>query len=69
MSMQQEYRPYVCSVCGYKENIKTNHEGPVLNYCKGCSWKRDFAGPENSHYIPQLGNHTYRVFTLDNSVN
>ena len=67
--MKVEYRPYVCSVCGHKEKISTNHEGPVLNYCKGCSWKRDFAGKENSHYIPALGSHTYRVFTFDSSVN
>ena len=67
--MKVEYRPYVCSVCGHKDKISTNHEGPVLHYCKGCSWKRDFAGKENSHNIPQLGDHTYRVYTFDNSVN
>lgn len=67
--MKVEYRPYVCSVCGHKDKISTNHEGPVLHFCKGCSWKRDFAGPEHSHSIPQLGNHTYRLFTFDSSVN
>jgi hypothetical protein len=67
--MHLEYRPYVCTVCGQKDKIQTNHEGPVLHYCKNCSWKRDFAGSENSHYIPALGNHTYRKFVLDTSVN
>ena len=67
--MKLEYRPYVCSVCGHKDKIQTNHEGPVLHYCKGCSWKRDFAGKENSHYISQLGGHTYRVYTFDSAVN
>jgi len=67
--MNQEYRPYVCTACGKKKKIKTNHEGDVLDYCENCSWKRDFAGPEKSFSIPQLGNHTYRKFTLDTSVN
>lgn len=67
--MKLEYRPYVCSVCGQKDKIQTNHEGNVLHYCKGCSWKRDFAGADKSHSIPALGDHTYRVFTLDTSVN
>lgn len=69
IGMTHEYRPYVCTVCGHKDKIQTNHEGPVLHFCKGCSWKRDFAGKENSHYIPGLGNHTYRLFTFDASVN
>lgn len=64
--MNLEYRPYVCSVCGHKDKIQTNHEGPVLHYCKGCSWKPSFG---KGHKIPQLGNHTYRMFTFDSSVN
>ena len=67
--MKLEYRPYVCNVCGHKDKIQTNHEGPVLNYCKECSWKRDFKGKEHSHSIPALSGHTYRVFTFDGSVN
>lgn len=67
--MKIEYRPYICNVCGYKDKIQTNHEGPVLHYCKGCSWKRDFAGKENSYYIPGLSGHTYRQFNFDSSVN
>lgn len=67
--MKVEYRPYVCTVCGQHDSVQTNHEGPVLHICKGCSWKRDFAGKEHSHSIPALGNHTYRVFRYAPEVN
>lgn len=67
--MKLEYRPYVCTACGNKDKIQTNHEGPVLHYCKNCSWKKDFAGSDKSYHVPALGNHTYRKFVLDTSVN
>jgi DNA-directed RNA polymerase subunit RPC12/RpoP len=63
--MNREYRSYKCSVCGHKDQIQTNHIGNVLHYCKNCSWKRNFAGSEHSHYISKLGNQTYRVFVFD----
>lgn len=64
--MKLDYRPYVCTVCGHKDKIQTNHEGPVLHYCKGCSWKPSFG---KGHKIPALGSHTYREFHFDSSVN
>lgn len=64
-----EYRPYICTACGNREKIQTNHEGPVLHYCNKCSWKKDFDGANKSYYIPALGDHTYRQFVLDTSVN
>jgi hypothetical protein len=67
--MKLEYRPYICTTCGNKDKIQTNHEGSVLHYCKNCSWKKDFDGSEHSYYVPVLGNHTYRKFAFDTSVN
>ncbi len=66
--LKMEYRPYKCSVCGNVQSLNTTHLGPVLAYCDKCSWKRDFAGKEHSHYIPALGSHTYRIFTYAPSV-
>ena len=51
--MKHDYRPYVCSICGYKDKIQTNNEGAVLHHCNGCL----------------LESHTYRQFNFDSSVN
>lgn len=60
--MKLEYRPYICNVCGLKEDIQTINEGSVLHYCKNCSWKPSFG---KGHKIPALGSHTYREFRFD----
>lgn len=50
---------YICTNCGYEDEIKTNHYGTCLHICKGCSWK---PSQGNGYKIPSLGSKTYRVF-------
>lgn len=32
------YRPYVCTACGHKDSVQTNHTGECYHWCHGCSW-------------------------------
>ena len=53
-----EDRRYKCRNCGHEQMINTNHTGPVIDYCKECSWKPSFG---KDQAIP-FGGHTYRNF-------
>lgn len=54
-----EHRPYRCMNCGHEKTIGTNHEGRVIDYCEGCSWKPSFGKAE---YAVPFNGRTYRPF-------
>lgn len=31
------YRPYACACCGTRQQVQTNHTGPLGLDCKGCN--------------------------------
>ena len=59
--LKVEYRLYVCSCCGAKKSISTNHRMACRDYCHGCSWKAFWKGEDESFCIPGVHRHC-RIF-------
>ena len=57
--MDLKYRFYKCKNCKHVQEIQTNHEGEVIDYCKNCSWKPSFG----KWSVPFNGR-TYRPFVI-----
>lgn len=58
--MERMPRTFRCKVCGYEQEINTNHEGECFDYCHGCSWKS--YGFDNGENSAQMFGHTHRRF-------
>lgn len=57
--MDLKYRFYKCKNCKHVQEIQTNHEGEVIDYCKSCSWKPSFG-----KYAVPFNGRTYRPFVI-----
>lgn len=54
-------RPYRCGVCGHEHSISTNHTGPCVSHCPGCSWRSGYDA-QGRHYradTDKLRPHTF----------
>jgi len=58
------YRPYICSVCGFKVSLQTNHTADLVVNCSGCSWKGASFDPSRKgiNTIGRAVDHTNRRF-------